>query len=50
MAAATIPSGVSPQRSKMRFDSDPWLTPMRSATPRVRHCSMSASSSPCSLR
>jgi len=34
----------------LRRASEPWLTPMRSATPRWRHCSMSASNSPCSER
>ena len=45
-----VVSAMEFHRSKTRRASEPWLTPMRSATPRSRHCSMSASNSPCSER
>ena len=50
IAETTMPCGVSPHWSKTRLASDPWFTPMRSATPRSRHWSISASSSPWSVR
>ena len=50
IAETTMPCGVSPHRSNTRFASEPWFTPMRSATPRARHVSMSASNWPRSLR